>query len=369
MEAASSAETRAWRMQKEKRVLSTLAVLFSGRADATPRRTPCQKGEGGGRSLTLVRLEGDKAGEGDAVADKLEASDGVAEEEHGAEDEEDVLDDTCEREGQGASGADEEDGGDVEAKGDASVCEEDEGAEVGDLEERQETLGEGKHAGVDGGADGRKVVERDEGVHLEALEEHLDHDETRGLKGDGEHLADEAGHGKVALTVGGECDTKGDAADDHGEGAGELLEAEGERDEQDGDGGEGLEHLDEADAEGESEEQKAEEGGQKEAAVKIACLRRYSLVVDDNATGESDPEDDDDGGVDLLLVVLGRATGEDAAGGLCAHTAVTGGAHGGGAVAGDGVVAGLLVDREALHGERGVILGHGCDGWSWRSWC
>jgi hypothetical protein len=34
MEAATSAETRAWRMQKEKRVLSTLAVLFSGRADA-----------------------------------------------------------------------------------------------------------------------------------------------------------------------------------------------------------------------------------------------------------------------------------------------------------------------------------------------
>ncbi len=85
------------------------------------------KGRGRRRKLTLVRLEGDKTGEGDAVADKLETSDGVAEEEHGAEDEEDVLDDTREREGQGASGADEEDSGDVEAKGDASVGEEDKG--------------------------------------------------------------------------------------------------------------------------------------------------------------------------------------------------------------------------------------------------
>lgn len=62
--------------------------------------------------------------------------------------------------------------------------------------------------------------------------------------------------------------------------------------------------------------------------------------------------------MDLLLVLLGATTREDAVGGLCAHAAVTRGAYGRGAVASDGVVTGLLVDREALHGECGVILGH-----------
>ena len=60
----------------------------------------------------------------------------------------------------------------------------------------------------------------------------------------------------------------------------------------------------------------------------------------------------------LLLVVLGATSWEDAVGGLSTHTAVTGGAYGRSAVTGDGVVTELLVDREALHGERGVILGH-----------
>ena len=82
------------------------------------------------------------------------------------------------------------------------------------------------------------------------------------------------------------------------------------------------------------------------------------LVVDDDTTGKGDPEHNDDSGVDLLLVLLGATAGEDAVGGLCAHAAVTGGAYGRGAVASDGVVAGLLVDREALHGEGSVVLGH-----------
>lgn len=84
----------------------------------------------------------------------------------------------------------------------------------------------------------------------------------------------------------------------------------------------------------------------------------HLLVVDDDATGEGDPENDDEGGVHLVVVLLGAAAGEDTVGGLCGHTAVTGSAYGRSAVASDGVVGGLLVDREALHGECGVILRH-----------
>lgn len=78
---------------------------------------------------------------------------------------------------------------------------------------------------------------------------------------------------------------------------------------------------------------------------------RYLLVVDNNATGKGDPENDNDGRVNLLLVLLGATAREDAVCWLCAHTAVTRSAHRRGAVAGDRIVAGLLVDREALHGE------------------
>lgn len=77
----------------------------------------------------------------------------------------------------------------------------------------------------------------------------------------------------------------------------------------------------------------------------------HSLVVDDDTTREGNPKDDDDSRVDLFLFLLGATAREDAVCGLRAHTAVTGSAYGRGAVASDGVVASLLVDREALHGQ------------------
>lgn len=69
------------------------------------------------------------------------------------------------------------------------------------------------------------------------------------------------------------------------------------------------------------------------------------LVVDNDTAREGDPEDDNDRRVHLLLVVLGAPARKDATvGWLGTHTRVTGGAYRRGAVASDGVVAGLLVD-------------------------
>lgn len=153
------------------------------------------------RQSTLVRLEGNETSKSDTVTEELETADSVAEEEHGTEDEEDVLDDTGECQGQRASGANEEDGSNVETESNASVGEEHKGAQVGDLEEGDQTLGEGEHHSVDRSANGSKVVKRDKRVHLEALQKYLDHNEARRFESDSEHLADETRHGKVALTI------------------------------------------------------------------------------------------------------------------------------------------------------------------------
>lgn len=203
------------------------------------------------RHLALVGLEGNETGKSDAVTEELQTRNGIAEEEHRAEDEQDVLDDTGKGESQGASSANKEDGSNVETEGDAGVGEQHKGAEFGDLEERNKTLGERKHQSVDSSAHGSKVVEGDERVHLEALEENLDHDETRGLESNRQHLADETRHGKCTLAVRSEGNTERDAADNHGKSAGELLEAESERDEQNCNRRESLQHLDEADAKSE----------------------------------------------------------------------------------------------------------------------
>lgn len=88
-------------------------------------------------------------------------------------------------------------------------------------------------------------MERDEGVHLEALEENLDHDEPRRLEQDGEDLAHEAKELKLDFSIGGEAAAKGNHSDDGRELAVGLLEPGRERDEEDGDRGKGLEHLDE----------------------------------------------------------------------------------------------------------------------------
>ena len=74
-----------------------------------------------------------------------------------------------ERQNEARACAYEEDSGDVEAKRDGGVGNEDKGADACELEERRPALREGENGEVDEGADGRVVVERDEGVHLEAV--------------------------------------------------------------------------------------------------------------------------------------------------------------------------------------------------------
>jgi hypothetical protein len=63
----------------------------------------------------------------------------------------------------------EENGDEVEAKGKGGIGKKYERAKARKLEERRETLGEGKDGEVDEGADGRMIVECDKRVHLETV--------------------------------------------------------------------------------------------------------------------------------------------------------------------------------------------------------
>lgn len=119
-----------------------------------------------------------------------------------------------------------------------------------ELVEWLESLDKGHDHKVDHCAYWGIVVERDDWVHLHSVEENLDHDETRCLKDDSCALADKADHLKVDFSVGCEEAAEGDHADNGKEARVGLLELEGKGDDKDGDGVEGLEHLDEGHAEG-----------------------------------------------------------------------------------------------------------------------
>jgi hypothetical protein len=91
--------------------------------------------------------------------------------------------------------------------------------------ERLDTLDEEHDDKVESGADGSVVVERDERVHLRAIrrrsallsenvvlrivthlhavQQDLDHDQSRGLETEGQGLTDETSQDKVQFTVGG----------------------------------------------------------------------------------------------------------------------------------------------------------------------
>jgi len=79
------------------------------------------------------------------------------------------LEDTSERQNEARTRAHEEDGGNVEAKCDGSIGKEDKGADACQLIEGRESFRKWKDGEVDEGADGRVVVERDKGIHLEAV--------------------------------------------------------------------------------------------------------------------------------------------------------------------------------------------------------
>lgn len=224
----------------------------------------------------------------------LERCDVGAEDENRARDEQDVLEDAREREHEPAARTDEEYGGDVEQKRDGRVREEDQRSvsrgrhqhqnrsyEHGgtaprerepsdapythDLVERREALGEGQNEEVDERADRCVVVQRHEGVHLETVEQNLDHHQTGRLKlrcqvgvrnfvtknngppasGDGTYcdcggLGEEADEIEPEFTLRRKCYTARDHEYDHAEFLVRILNPERPRDEEDGDGGECL---------------------------------------------------------------------------------------------------------------------------------
>jgi len=113
----------------------------------------------------------------------------------------------------------------VEGKRHSSVGKQDKRADSLEVVKRLDTLDQQHEDKVESSADGRIVVEGDQGVHLErkkrdcksaivrllysgkthlhAVQQDLDHDQSRGLEAQGETLTDESDHLKVDFTVGG----------------------------------------------------------------------------------------------------------------------------------------------------------------------
>lgn len=187
-----------------------------------------------------LELEEDKTDKRNSVTAHLDARDRVPKQNDAADNEKDVLDDTSQSQHERRCGADEEDGCDVEAECDTGVAEQNKRPQAVELEERLDALREDEQAKVDGSADGRKVVQAHEGVHLEALQQHLYHDQAGRLKANGQNLRNEARHDKVNLAVRCGCNTDRDQHDDRKKCSRGLLQAERKRDEQDCDRHEGL---------------------------------------------------------------------------------------------------------------------------------
>jgi len=75
-------------------------------------------------------------------------------------------------------------------------------------------------------------MKRDQRVHLHAMQEDLNHDETGRLEDDGETLYDEAEQIEAELAVGSEADTAGDHEDDHEQPLVHILDTEDPLDEE-----------------------------------------------------------------------------------------------------------------------------------------
>lgn len=199
--------------------------------------------------LAASGLESDETRKRDSVTKDLDGGNLRAKGNDGRRDEENVLEHTSEGEDKTRTNTDEENGSDVEGEGDTSVRKENEKADLVEVTEGSEALNERHDARVDDRADGGEVVERDKGVHLHAVKQDLDHDETRGLERDGGALTDEADQLEVNLTVGSESAAKGDHQDDGEQASVGLLDLESERDQENADRVERLEHLDEGNRE------------------------------------------------------------------------------------------------------------------------
>lgn len=150
----------------------------------------------GGSLFGSRRFENDQPNKGDRVSNDLYWCDDRAEYEYGADDQEDVLKDTCQCQDKSTTSTNQEHGSDVKKECDGSVREEDEKAWAADMVhqgvEGLEAFCERNDEDVDEGADRSIIMQGDERVHLYTLEQDLDHNEAGCFKCNGHRLNDES---------------------------------------------------------------------------------------------------------------------------------------------------------------------------------
>lgn len=218
--------------------------------------------------LIVSELVVNHAQESDGVTEELKTGDLSAPDYHGSTDKHDILKDTAKgkNDGRGLANLEtllvefhllrgstrtyQEHNGNVEHEGAKTVEEEGEETNVVDLlHGASGNLPDQGNNTVHDGADGSKVVQRDEGVHLVVggAQKSLDHGQSESLKDDTTNLEQDTSQDEVNLAEGGNDDT-----DDNGGDIEELPQV-GRGDtksptrEEDSDGSGGLEHLDESD--------------------------------------------------------------------------------------------------------------------------
>ena len=171
-------------------------------------------------SLAGVALDGlsaklvvNHATESDAVAEELGEGNLAAVDDHGSNDEQNVLEDTAEGEDERRGLANQEHNGDVEAESAKAVQEEVEEADAVDISHgKSRDLPEKSNDAVHEGADGSEVVERNQGIHLElgGAQETLDHGKTEGFEGNTSDLEDDTQPDELELAVRSDNDTDND---------------------------------------------------------------------------------------------------------------------------------------------------------------
>lgn len=154
-----------------------------------------------------------KTSEGNTVTEVLLASNRVAENDHGGNNEQDILQDTAHGQDDGRSLADQENDGNVQAESNEGVGNEGDDTDRVDIAHGQaRTLPEDGDNTVDDSASRSVVVDGDERIHLElgTAEQALDHDKSDSLGDDTKDLDQETEHLKLELTERSNSDTNDD---------------------------------------------------------------------------------------------------------------------------------------------------------------
>lgn len=219
--------------------------------------------------LLIAELVVDHATQSNGVAEELDTSDLSTPDDHGGDNEQDILQDTAEGQDDGGGLANlrrvlvgfslvqiretyQEDDRDVQHEGAETVQEESEKTDIIDL--GHGALGDLPDQGnstVHDHADGGEVVQRDQGVHLEVsrAQQALDHGESESLEDDTTNLVQNTNGHEVDFAKG-----RNDDTNDNGRDVEELLQvgsgnAEDPARDEDSNGSGGLEHLDESNRE------------------------------------------------------------------------------------------------------------------------